>query len=221
MGRAVPTVAEFAPSLAGSSSKFPGGETEALRRLKAHLALENGKWAAAFEKPQTSPTELDPFGPDTRSTTVLSPYLKFGCLSSRTFLLELRAATAAASTKSKPPMSLEGQILWREFYYACAKAVGPNFGQMKGNKICRQIAWRDVKTEPAAAEALKAWREGRTGYPWIDACMRQLASEGWIHHLARHAVACFLTRGDLWISWEEGAAVFDELLIDGGKCKSI
>jgi len=45
--------------------------------------------------------------------------------------------------------------------------------------------------------------------------MRQLASEGWIHHLARHAVACFLTRGDLWISWEEGAAVFDELLIDG------
>ena len=46
-----------------------------------------------------------------------------------------------------------------------------------------------------------------TGYPFIDAIMTQLRREGWIHHLARHAVACFLTRGDLWISWEEGLKV--------------
>jgi cryptochrome len=44
--------------------------------------------------------------------------------------------------------------------------------------------------------------------------MAQLAQEGWIHHLARHSVACFLTRGDLWISWEDGARVFDRLLLD-------
>lgn len=44
--------------------------------------------------------------------------------------------------------------------------------------------------------------------------MTQLREEGWIHHLARHAVACFLTRDDLWISWEEGMKVFDELLLD-------
>ncbi|KAF6723275.1 Cryptochrome-1 [Oryzias melastigma] len=44
--------------------------------------------------------------------------------------------------------------------------------------------------------------------------MTQLRQEGWIHHLARHAVACFLTRGDLWISWEEGVKVFEELLLD-------
>ena len=44
--------------------------------------------------------------------------------------------------------------------------------------------------------------------------MTQLREEGWIHHLARHAVACFLTRGDLWVSWEEGLKVFDELLLD-------
>lgn len=50
-------------------------------------------------------------------------------------------------------------------------------------------------------------RQGQTGYPWIDAIMTQLREEGWIHHLARHAVACFLTRGDLWISWEEGMKV--------------
>ena len=55
---------------------------------------------------------------------------------------------------------------------------------------------------------------GRTGFPFIDACMVQLRTEGWIHHLARHAVACFLTRGDLWQSWEVGAKVFEEYLLD-------
>ncbi|CAG7824192.1 unnamed protein product [Allacma fusca] len=74
--------------------------------------------------------------------------------------------------------------------------------------ICKQIDW-DVNPE-----YLSAWAEGRTGYPFIDAIMTQLRKEGWIHHLARHAVACFLTRGDLWISWEEGQLVFEELLLD-------
>ena len=45
--------------------------------------------------------------------------------------------------------------------------------------------------------------------------MTQLKQEGWVHHLARHAVACFLTRGDLWQSWEQGAQVFAEQLLDG------
>ena len=49
--------------------------------------------------------------------------------------------------------------------------------------------------------------QAKTGFPWIDAIMTQLRLEGWIHPLARHAVACFLTRGDLWISWEEGMKV--------------
>lgn len=49
--------------------------------------------------------------------------------------------------------------------------------------------------------------QAKTGFPWIDAIMTQLREEGWIHHIARHAVACFLTRGDLWISWEEGMKV--------------
>lgn len=59
-----------------------------------------------------------------------------------------------------------------------------------------------------------------SGYPWIDAAMRQLREWGWMHHLARHSVACFLTRGDLYISWEEGKEVFEELLIDAvSTCK--
>eukprot|EP00953_Heterococcus_sp_UTEX-ZZ885_P023859 13091-Heterococcus_DN1.PRE.1 len=70
---------------------------------------------------------------------------------------------------------------------------------MEGNALCKQIPWDNNP------EFLAAWKESRTGYPFIDAIMTQLRTEGWIHHLARHAVACFLTRGDLWQSWEAGA----------------
>lgn len=119
-------------------------------------------------------------------------------------------------------MSLRGQLLWREFFYTCA-AHTPNFERMQGNAICKQIPWEDNP------ELIKAWEEGRTGFPWcvlhicmtprcmhdrIDAIMRQLNEQGWVHHLARHSVACFLTRGDLWCSWEAGVKVFDRLLID-------
>ena len=93
-----------------------------------------------------------------------------------------------------------GQLLWRDFFYTAA-TKNPNFDRMYGNPICVQIPW------DKNAEALAKWANGKTGYPWIDAIMTQLREEGWIHHLARHAVACFLTRGDLWISWEEGMKV--------------
>lgn len=63
-------------------------------------------------------------------------------------------------------------------------------------------------------DLLKKWEDGMTGFPAIDAVMRQLKTEGWIHHLARHLVACFLTRGDLWVHWELGAKVFERHLID-------
>uniref|UniRef100_A0A1I8NXW5 Photolyase/cryptochrome alpha/beta domain-containing protein n=1 Tax=Stomoxys calcitrans TaxID=35570 RepID=A0A1I8NXW5_STOCA len=179
--------------------KFPGGETEALRRLE--MSLSNGPWVAAFEKPNTSPNALEP------ATTVLSPYLKFGCLSSRLFYKKLMEVLRKHPKHSKPPVSLLGQLYWREFYYTAA-TFEPNFDRMIGNSICLQIPWEVNDSH------LEAWTFGRTGYPFIDAIMRQLRQEGWIHHLARHAVACFLTRGDLWISWEEGQKVFEELLLD-------
>lgn len=101
---------------------------------------------------------------------------------------------------STPPLSLFGQLLWREFFYTAA-TNNPRFDRMEGNPICIQIPW------DRNPEALAKWAEGKTGYPWIDAIMTQLRQEGWIHHLARHAVACFLTRGDLWVSWESGVRV--------------
>ena len=104
--------------------------------------------------------------------------------------------------------------------YTIARFTPCDLSKMIGNPISRQIPW-DRVNDPKVKERLQAWSEGRTGFPFIDAIMTQLRCEGWIHHLARHMVACFLTRGDLWISWEEGAKVFDSKLGFIQKHKSI
>lgn len=179
-------------------SKYPGGEREGLERLGK--SLSDAGWVCAFEKPNTSPNSIRP------STTVLSPYVTFGCVSSRLFHQRLNEVLKKRK-HTKPPVSLMGQLMWREFYYTAAATID-NFDRMVGNSLCRQIPWGHDD------RLLDAWAFGRTGYPFIDAIMRQLRSEGWIHHLARHAVACFLTRGDLWQSWEKGQRVFEELLLD-------
>ncbi|KAM6107598.1 cryptochrome-2-like [Pterocles gutturalis] len=188
----VPTLEELGqdPAKAGPHL-YPGGETAALTRLDAFM--ERTAWVCGFKKPETAPTSLSP------STTVLSPYLKFGCLSIRTFWWRLDQVYKGR-VHSQPPVSLHGQLLWREFFYTTGASI-PNFDRMAGNPVCLQVDWDDNP------QHLHAWREGQTGYPFIDAIMTQLRSEGWIHHLARHAVACFLTRGDLWVSWEEGLKV--------------
>lgn len=196
----VPTLEEIGYEPGPDTVPFPGGETEALARLQRHMVRKS--WVLAFEKPKTRPNALEP------DTTVLSPYMKFGCLSPRVFWHELEAVLATSKNHTAPPVSLHGQLLWREFFTMMG-ATTPNFGQMVGNPICKQIDW-DVDEEFVAA-----WEEARTGYPFIDAIMTQLRQEGWIHHLARHAVACFLTRGDLYQSWEVGARIFDKHLIDG------
>merc|ERR1712176_985937 len=89
--------------------------------------------------------------------------------------------------------------------------------------MCKDIMWSGgtngsngstLVTEEAQSK-LKAWQEGKTGYPLIDAFMRQLVATGWMHRLGRHAVACFLTRGDLYLNWTHGRDFFDKHLLDG------
>ncbi|XP_026726090.1 cryptochrome-1-like isoform X2 [Trichoplusia ni] len=195
----VPTLEELGFEIEGLKAPvWIGGESEALARLERHL--ERKAWVASFGRPKMTPQSL------LASQTGLSPYLRFGCLSTRLFYYQLTELYKRVK-RVRPPLSLHGQILWREFFY-CAATRNPNFDRMEGNPICVQIPWEKNQ------EALAKWASGQTGFPWIDAIMIQLREEGWIHHLARHAVACFLTRGDLWISWEEGMKVFDELLLD-------
>lgn len=196
----VPTLKEMGYNEIPTNNIFKGGEKEALERLQ-HTVISKPLWTIAFEKPNTSPNSLEP------STTVLSPYLKFGCLSATTFYHALNSILKEHPKHTLPPVSLHGQLLWREFFYYSAVAI-PNFDKMKGNPECKQIPWD--KDE----EKIAAFKHGRTGYPYIDAIMIQLKQIGWIHHLARHSVACFLTRGDLWQSWEEGVKIFDLYLLD-------
>nr|XP_018916708.1 PREDICTED: cryptochrome-1-like isoform X1 [Bemisia tabaci] len=198
----VPTLEELGFSTEGLLPPvWLGGEAEAMTRLKRHL--ERKAWVASFDRPKMTPESLQ------ASQTGLSPYLRFGCLSTRLFYYQLNDLYKKVIDikKAVPPLSLHGQLLWREFFY-CAATNNPNFDKMVGNPICVQIPW------DKNAEALAKWANAQTGFPWIDAIMTQLREEGWIHHLARHAVACFLTRGDLWMSWEEGMKVFEELLLD-------
>jgi len=191
----VPTLKDLGYEELEDENKTPfiGGETEGLKRLEDQF--QDPKWIAMFEKPKTNPTDFHK-----PSTTVLSPYLKFGCVSPRLFYHRLQDVYKRHSNHAKPPVSLLGQLYWREFFYLCGYSF-VNFDQMKGNPICRQIPWDDSEE---GKRKLEAWENAQTGYPWIDAAMTQLRQQGWLHHLARHAVACFLTRGDLWVSWEEG-----------------
>jgi len=182
-----------------------GGESKALERLESKM--KDASWVAGFEKPKTSCTSLKP------STTALSPYMSLGCLSPRMFWYAIDEAIVRSNkTPTKPPVSLKGQLLWRDFNHLMAananRAEPGCWNKMEGNMYCRFIPWGDTE------EYVEAWRKGQTGYPWIDACMVQLKREGWIHHLGRHAVACFLTRGDLWQSWEKGAEHFESHLLD-------
>ena len=176
-----------------------GGEDEALIILDQ--CMKRKSWIAKFEKPKTEPNALQ------KATTGLSPYIKHGCLSPRRFYHQLTAVYKQFDSYSKPPVSLHGQMIWREYNYLHSYTT-PHFDRMVSNPKARQIPWDNDD------ELLNKWRNSQTGYPFIDAIMTQLRTTGWIHHLARHSAACFLTRGDLWQSWEKGAAVFEEYLID-------
>lgn len=200
-----------------------GGETLALERLDRILA--DKRYTATFEKPKTSPAEFEP-----QATTLLSPFLHFGALSVRLFYWGVQdVVDTFGKGASSPPESLTGQLLFRDMYFAAQAALGHKFSQTAGNPECRFIPWHlPSETDPEtgivtgehrvdseqAAEWFRRWKHGVTGFPWIDALMRQLKREGWIHHLGRHSVACFLTRGGCYVDWERGAEVFEEWLLD-------
>ncbi|TPX09775.1 uncharacterized protein E0L32_008966 [Thyridium curvatum] len=204
-----------------------GGETVALKMLD-DLAKDT-QYLATFRKPKTSPAAFEP-----QSTTLLSPHMHFGSLSVRLLYWKAQEAVDAYRKRGKkdgstPPESMTGQLLFRDMYFAAQAATGHVFGQEAYNAHCRFVPWhlpskadRDRKrvtggyeVDSAQADAwFRRWRAGATGFPWIDALMRQLREEGWIHHLGRHSVACFLTRGGCYVHWERGAEVFEEWLLD-------
>lgn len=179
---------------------FPAGETEAQRRLGAFIDKQN---APVFTYEENR-NRLDIEG-----TSALSPYLRFGMLSARQAFSAARQAVARAWDQS----SLRGaetwlnELIWREFYHS----VLYHFPEVRSNPFrpeMSRIRWINNESN------FTAWKGGHTGYPIVDAAMRQLAQEGWINNRARMIVASFLTK-DLLIDWRWGERHFMQQLVDG------
>ena len=139
--------------------------------------------------------------PGADATSRLSPYLKWGAIHPRQLLQKLGSSQAERTFRS--------ELCWREFY-ADVLHHRPDTVRQAFNPAMAGI---EVDTQATDA-AFLTWCEGRTGYPIVDAGMRQLAGEGWVHNRVRMLVASFLVK-DLHLDWRRGAAFFMEHLVDG------
>ncbi len=128
------------------------------------------------------------------ATSRLSPYLHFGCVSP----LEVAGRAAASEAFVR-------QLCWRDFFLQLLAACPQS---AREDSRPRRAPWRHDEV------ALEAWKTGRTGYPIVDAAMRQLADEGWLPNRARLIAGSFLTK-TLGLDWRHGARHFSELLVDG------
>ncbi len=140
-----------------------------------------------------------------QSVSRLSPYLHFGCLSPR----EVESRLGSSDSEQ----SFRRQLCWRDFY---AHVLGHFPGNARAEfqeKYRGTLDWVDSESR------FDAWREGRTGYPVVDAAMRQLLREGWMHNRARLVVGSFLTK-DLGIDWRLGERWFMRLLLDGDQASN-
>ncbi len=137
------------------------------------------------------------------ATSGLSPYLHLGCLSPSE--VEHRATAEPGGE------AFARQLCWRDFHHQLLDAE-PRLA--REDLHSRHDRWRD---DP---EALSAWKEGRTGYPLVDAGMRQLSAEGRMHNRARLVTASFLAK-HLYLDWRLGAEHFAEHLVDGDVANNV
>ena len=137
--------------------------------------------------------------PAADATSRLAPWLHLGCVS------PLQLALAVGDGP------FQRQLAWRDFYL---QLVAANPGALRADLVGRRAPWLED------AEGLAAWCAARTGFPFVDAGLRQLAQEGFMHNRLRMVVASFLTK-DLLVHWREGAAHFDRLLLDGDPASNV
>jgi deoxyribodipyrimidine photo-lyase len=168
-----------------STARLPGGEREGRRRMRAFLRDGLGRYGERHD-------DLAGDG-----TSRLSAYLRWGCIS------PLEPAREAGERAGGG--AFVRQLCWRDFHHQVLAAT-PSLPRRDYRP--RRDRWSRSK------RAFEAWREGRTGYPLVDAAMRQLAEEGFMHNRARMTVASFLCK-DLYLDWRWGAWHFWDLLSDG------
>lgn len=160
------------------------------------------RWAGFLDGVEEYGTDRD--RPDLDATSRMSEPLKWGRVHPRTLLADLADHPLGRSDGAQ---KLTTELAWREFY---ADVLWHH----------PRSAWHDLTTALAGmeydepGESFAAWREGRTGFPIVDAGMRQLRESGWMHNRVRMITASFLTK-DLHVWWPHGARVFLDLLRDG------
>ncbi|MEZ4866526.1 MAG: deoxyribodipyrimidine photo-lyase [Caldilineaceae bacterium] len=179
---------------------FAPGEAEAKRRLRAFV---QGDAPPIYDYAQ----ERD--RPDLNGTAQLSPYLRFGMVSARLAALGAYTAIARIEDQAKRQSAAVwlSELIWRDFYITIL-AHFPHVRDGAFHRRYDQIAWENDPTH------FQAWCDGRTGYPFVDAAMRQLRTLGWMHNRARMIVASFLAK-DLLIDWRWGERWFMQQLLDG------
>jgi len=142
-------------------------------------------------------------------TSFLSPYIRFGLISLREIYWSARVAHETAITKEKQDSVTKfvDEVVWHEFY----TYILWHFPHVKTRNFNPKF---DAMTWQNNPEGFMRWCMGKTGYPVVDAAMRQLVETGWMHNRARMIVASFLTK-DLLIDWRLGEQFFMQHLIDG------
>lgn len=152
--------------------------------------------------------------PSLDKTTGLSPFLKFGCVSIREVLDCVRRAYGLKH-------GIIRELLWREFYahitYQFPHILRAQVDRSNQNGSFKSkydlITWESIDGNTNTKYWWKCWCQGTTGYPMVDAGMRQMNKTGWMHNRLRMIVAMFLTK-DLLIDWREGERYFATKLID-------
>jgi deoxyribodipyrimidine photo-lyase len=180
---------------AGVAAQLPAA-TEAAAHSAAQTFLSQRMHA--YEETRNVPS-LD-------STSRLGAYLKYGLLHPRQLLSSIESAIQQGSEGARV---FRSELCWREFY---ADVLWHRPDSARHNYMTNMEIAPDTGT--VAEQRFVAWCEGRTGYPFIDAGMRQLVTEGWMHNRVRMAVASFLVK-DLHLDWQRGAAFFMAHLVDG------
>lgn len=192
----VPTAVEgFEPLI--DASCWPAGEMHAHKRLESFA----GSGIESYDEDRDTPS--------IEGTSSLSPYLAAGVVSLRQCV-----AAAIGVNQNKVDSGKSGvvgwvnELIWREFY----KHVLVGFPRVSRGEAFKteteRVQWND---DP---QALEAWKAGQTGYPIVDAAMRQLKQTGWMHNRMRMVTAMFLTK-DLFLDWRLGERHFMNLLVDG------
>ncbi|KEQ19279.1 deoxyribodipyrimidine photo-lyase [Endozoicomonas numazuensis] len=186
----------FSPAEA-ISQRWPAGEEEAGDRLKAFIELH----AIDYKKLRDYPA-ID-------ATSTLSPYLVSGVISLRQcFYAALQANNGELDSGNDGLQCWMSELIWREFY----KHILHGFPRLsKGQAFITEterLPWSQNN------KTFNAWCNGETGFPLVDAAMKQLVNTGWMHNRLRMVTAMFLTK-NLMIDWRLGEAFFMQHLIDG------